>query len=588
MPAQHKRPEEQPTPLQQTLRKLRSGFAAVTVFSFFLNLLMLATPLYMLQIFQRVLSSGHLPTLFYLTLATIFALLILGTLYTIRSWILNRISAWLSASMGSPLISASLTSTLAGTATGAQPLRDLGHIQAFIGGSGITALFDAPWIPVFIAAIWLMHPWLGGLAAASAVALFILAVLNELSTRKPQAEATKGQVKAHQFVDTTLRNSEAVQAMGMLPDVLARWSRLQGGALAQQGTASAWSGTIMGLSRFLRLSVQVAILGLGAMLVLQGELHPGQMIAASILLGRALAPVEQSLAGWRSFVMARSSYAALQQLLHSAPERPAGISLPPPKGRLEVSNVTFKPQTADKPILQRVSFTLEPGMTLGIVGPSAAGKSTLCRLLVGVWPPTLGSVRLDSADVHAWNRTELGRHVGYLPQDVELFAGTIRENIARMGEAADEEVIAAAKLADIHDMVLRLPHGYDTEVAPGGALLSAGQRQRVGLARAFLREPVFIVLDEPNSNLDRVGEAALRRSLATLKERGSTIVLVAHHAGMLEAVDRLLVLREGKVEAFGPRNDVLAHIAGSGRVEGHDPGKVPGMAAPQALNPASS
>jgi len=553
--------DDQPTLLQQTLRKLRGGFVAVAIFSFFLNLLMLATPLYMLQIFQRVLSSGHMQTLLYLTLVTIFALLILGTLFTIRSWILARLSGWLGAAAGGPLISASLNSTLSGAATGAQPLRDLAHIQQFIGGSGITALFDAPWIPVFVAAIWLMHPWLGWLGAASAVVLFCLALLNELTTRKPQREATKGQAKAHQFVDTTLRNSEAVQAMGMLPNVLARWRLLQEQALTPQGAASSRSGTIIGLSRFLRLSVQVAILGLGAMLVLQGELTPGQMIAASILLGRALAPVEQSLVGWRGFITARSSYATLQELLRSAPERPPGTSLPAPTGRLEVANLTFKPPTADKPILQRVGFTVEPGTTLGIIGPSAAGKSTLCRLLVGVWPPTIGSVRLDSADVYTWNRAELGRHLGYLPQDVELFAGTIRENIARMGDATDEEVIAAARLADIHDMVLRLPNGYDTLITPGGSVLSAGQRQRVGLARAFLREPVLVVLDEPNSNLDRSGEAALRRSLALLKEKGSTIVVVAHHASVIEIVDRLLVLREGKVEAFGPRKEVLEKIA---------------------------
>ena len=567
MPAHSKRPEDQPTRLQETLRKLRGGFVAVTVFSFFLNLLMLATPLYMLQIYQRVLSSGHLPTLFYLTLVTIFALLILGALYTIRGWILSRIGGWLSAEMGAPLISASVVRTLAGSATGAQPLRELGHIQAFIGGAGITALFDAPWLPVFVAVIWFMHPWLGWLAAASAVVLFILAVLNEVITRKPQTEATKAHARAHQFVDATLRNSEAVQAMGMLPGVLARWNRIQQGALAQQALASARSGALVGLSRFIRLAVQVAILGLGALLVIHGELHAGQMIAASILLGRALAPVEQSLAGWRTFVTARSSYATLQQLLQSARERPPGISLPAPTGRVTVENVTFKPPTAEKPILQRLSFGLEPGTTLGIIGPSAAGKSTLCRLLVGVWPPTIGSVRLDSAEVHAWNREEFGQHVGYLPQDVELFAGTVRENIARMGEATDEEVIAAAKLADIHEMVLRLPNGYETEVSPGGALLSAGQRQRVGLARALLREPVFVVLDEPNANLDRAGEAALRHSLSALKAKGSTIVVVAHHASMLEVVDRLLVMREGKIEAFGPRNEVLAHISGSRQKE---------------------
>jgi PrtD family type I secretion system ABC transporter len=298
--------------------------------------------------------------------------------------------------------------------------------------------------------------------------------------------------------------------------------------------------------------------------------------------------VEQSLAGWRTFVTARSSYATLQQLLQSARERPPGISLPAPTGRVTVENVTFKPPTAEKPILQRLSFGLEPGTTLGIIGPSAAGKSTLCRLLVGVWPPTIGSVRLDSAEVHAWNREEFGQHVGYLPQDVELFAGSVRENIARMGEATDEEVIAAAKLADIHEMVLRLPNGYETEVSPGGALLSAGQRQRVGLARALLREPVFVVLDEPNANLDRAGEAALRHSLLALKAKGSTIVLVAHHASMLEVVDQLLVMREGKIEAFGPRNEVLAHISGAQKEVPAAPVRAPAATVPHLVTQTKS
>jgi PrtD family type I secretion system ABC transporter len=549
-----------PTALQEALQKVRKGFFSVAVFSFFLNLLMLATPLYMLQVFQRVLASGHLPTLFYLTLVTIFALMILGFLYTIRAWILSRISGWLSGALSGQLISASLKSSLAGSPSGSQPLRELGQMQAFISGVGITALFDSPWVPVFIAVIWLMHPWLGGLALASAILLFILALLNELLTRKPQREANKEQARAYQFADASLRNAEAVQAMGMLPKLLERWHTLHAGALEEQGTAGARSASILGLSRFVRLSVQVGILGLGAMLVLAGELTPGQMIAASILLGRALAPVEQSIAAWRTFISARTSYSRLQELLTALPEQPPTIVLPPPQGQIHVENMSFRPPTAEKPILQRINFNLAPGEMLGVVGPSAAGKSTLCRLLVGVWPPTVGAVRLDSAEVHTWNREEFGRYVGYLPQDVELFSGTVRDNISRMGEADDSEVIEAAKLADVHEMILRLPHGYDTQIGPEGAMLSGGQRQRVGLARALFREPKVLVLDEPNANLDRVGEMALIRALKTLREQGTTIILVVHHASILETVDKLLVLREGKMDAFGPRNEVLAHL----------------------------
>jgi ATP-binding cassette subfamily C protein/ATP-binding cassette subfamily C exporter for protease/lipase/ATP-binding cassette subfamily C protein EexD len=556
-----------PTVLQEALGKTRTAFVAVAIFSFFLNLLMLATPLYMMQVFQRVLSSGHLPTLFYLTVVTVFALLILGTLSAIRGWVLGRVSGWLSGALSGRLIAASVSSALTGSATGAQPLRELGQLRSFIGGGGITAMFDSPWVPVFIAIIWLMHPWLGMLALVSAVILFTLALFNDATTREPQREANQRQSKAYQFAETSLRNAEVVHAMGMLPALLARWNELQQGALDRQGTASSWTASILGVSKFVRLSVQVGILGLGATLVLSGELTPGAMIAASILLGRALAPVEQSISAWRTFVLARASYGRLQDLLRSTPGQAPSIALPPPEGRIEVENLTFKPMTAEEPLLQRISFVLEPGETLGIVGASAAGKSTLCRMLVGVYPPTLGSVRLDGAEVHAWNRQEFGRYVGYLPQDVELFAGTVRENIARMGECEDCEVIAAAQLADVHEIVLRLPDGYDTQIGEGGALISAGQRQRLGLARALFREPRVVVLDEPNANLDRLGETALLRALNTLKENGTTVVLVAHHASMLQNVDKLLVMRDSKMEAFGARNDVIAHLDSGKRAE---------------------
>jgi len=554
-------PTHQPTALQQALHKLRGGFVAVAVFSFFLNMLMLATPLYMLSVFQRVLGSGHTYTLLYLTIITIFAILILGILFTIRARILAQISGWLSGALSGRLISASLTSTLAGAQSGMQPLGDLRQIQGFIGGTGITALFDSPWVPVFIAVIWVMHPWLGALALASAVALFILALLNELATRKPQREAQKEQASASQFADSSLRNAEVVQAMGMMPGLLAQWHKLNAGALDKQATASSRSATILGLSRFLRLSVQVGILGLGALLVLTANLTPGQMIAASILLGRALAPVEQSIAAWRTFISARTSYSNLQELLQAIPEQPPAMELPPPEGHIRVENLSFVPPGAEKPVLRSINFALAPGETLGLVGPSAAGKSTLCRLLVGVWAPTIGSVRLDAAEVHVWDREAFGRYVGYLPQDVELFTGTVRRNIARMGEAEDSEVIEAAKLADVHEMILRLPQGYDTQIGLGGASLSAGQRQRIGLARALFRQPKVIVLDEPNASLDRIGEAALLRALSSLKQLGTTIVIVAHHASMLAGVDKLLALNEGRITAYGPKNEVLAHLS---------------------------
>ncbi len=550
----------QKTVLQQALSRSRTAFLSVAVFSFFLNLLMLATPLYMLQVFSRVLSSGHVPTLFYLTLVTIFALLILGLLSMIRSWILLRISSWLSTSLSGPLITASLSNTLSGNTTGAQPLRDLGQIQSFIGGMGITALFDAPWVPIFIGAIWLMHPWLGIVALTSAIVLFVLALINEMTTREPQHDANREQAKAYQLADSSIRNAEAIHAMGMMPGLLAKWDKMNSSAMQLQGMANSRSATILGLSKFIRLSVQVSILGAGAMLVIRSELTPGQMIAASILLSRALSPVEQSIAGWRTFIAARTSYERLQNLMRAWPESPTSTSLPVPEGLLEVENVSFAPPAAEKPILVKVSFSLSPGEMLGVVGPTGAGKSTLIRLLMGIWAPTVGTVRLDSADVHTWNREEFGRYVGYLPQDVGLFSGTVRENIARLGDASDQDVIQAAQMADAHEMILRLPNGYDTVLGDGGIMLSAGQRQRIGLARALLRQPRLVVLDEPNTALDREGEAALLKTLRALKESGTTIIMVVHRTNMLENVDKLLFMYNGKLAAFGEKEIVLNYI----------------------------
>jgi PrtD family type I secretion system ABC transporter len=557
---------DKPDDLRDTLAGVRGGFISVGVFSFFLNLLMLATPLYMLAIYQRVLTSGHQGTLIYLTVATVFALLVMGGLFTIRAWLLSRISGWLSTRLSGRVLSASLDSALVGAPAGAQPLRDLGQLQAFISGPGITAMFDSPWLPIFVAVIWLMHPWLGMLALASAIALYLLAWINELLIRKPQQAAGQQQTRAYQFAESSLRNAEVVRAMNMMPTLQSRWQDLNAGALQDQDTASSRSAIIMGTTKFVRLSAQVAVLGLGAMLVLSGEITAGHMIAAAILLGRALAPVEQATGAWRGTVAARACYARLQNLLQSFPEEEPSMLLPKPEGKLEVDNASYRPPGMEKPVLQGISFAVMPGDMLAIIGPSASGKSTLCRLLVGVWPPTTGEVRLDSAEVHHWNREAFSDHVGYLPQGVELFAGSIRQNIARMGEATDEEVIAAAKLADVHDMILHLPEGYETVIGAGGFALSAGQRQRIGLARAMFRDPTVVILDEPNANLDRIGEAALVRTLKTLKARQVTVVLVVHHAGMLENVDKILILKEGRVDGFGPRNEIIPAFKGSDHI----------------------
>ena len=551
---------KQPTALKRALGEVRRGLLVVAVLSLFLNLLVLTSPLYMFQVFDRVLASGHVETLVALTVVAAFALIVLGLLEVVRNRALVRISTWLDRALSGPVLAASVGEALAGRAIGAQALRDLAQMRGFLNGHGILPIFDAPWVPIFVVVIWLLHPWLGTLALAGAGLLFALALANELLTRRPLRAANEVQVKAQRQSETALRNAEVVQAMGMLPALLGRWQSDNDRVLVGQASASHRAGVIVGASKFLRLFVQVAILGLGAFLVLQGELTAGGMIAGSILLGRALAPVEQAIGAWNGFVAARASRGRLQGLLERNPAPPPAIRLPAPEGRLTVDRMAFTAPGGRWPILKRISFALEPGEVLAVIGPSASGKSTLCRLITGVWAPTSGHVRLDGAEVHSWDRADFGCHVGYLPQDGELFAGTVHANIARMIDASDEAVIEAARLAGAHKMILHLDRGYYTEIGPQGAMLSGGQRQRIGLARAMFGGPRLVVLDEPSAGLDHTGEAALVEAIGGLKARGTTVVLVAHRPSLLADVDKVLVLRDGAAELFGSRDHILPHI----------------------------
>ncbi|MCB9947419.1 MAG: type I secretion system permease/ATPase [Rhodospirillaceae bacterium] len=550
----------QRTPLQELLRTARPGFVFVGVFSFFLNLLMMVVPLYMMQVYDRVLASGSTETLVMVTIIAAVALAALGTLEAMRSQVLTRVSTWLDQRLSGRLIGVSLAAKLGGAPMGAQALRDLGQVRAFVSGQGIFPLFDSPWVPIYVAVIWLIHTWLGVLAAIAAVILFLMALANELVTRALLKDAGQKQVRALRQVTTVVDNAEVVQAMGMLPGLTRRYDELNDQVLAIQRVASDRASGIVGVSKFFRLFVQVGILGLGALLVIRGELTGGGMIAGSILLGRALAPVEQAITAWKSFVAARDGYARLQDMLLRLPTEREAMDLPAPQGYVVVDRVSFVPPGAAKPVLKVVSMDASPGQAVGIIGPSASGKSTLCRLIVGIWPPSAGSVRLDAADVHAWDRAALGRHIGYLPQDVELFAGTVKDNIARMGNPDAEAVVAAAQLAGVHEMILHLPEGYETEIGEGGAMLSGGQRQRIGLARALFGDPRLIVLDEPNSNLDPDGEAALLRAVAQLKAAGCTIIMVAHRPSILTHVDKVVMLRDGAVELAGSRDEVLRQV----------------------------
>jgi PrtD family type I secretion system ABC transporter len=440
-------------------------------------------------------------------------------------------------------------------------LRDLDNLRAFATGAGVIALCDAPWAPIFLLILTLMNPWLGLLGLVGAALLFALAVINEQVSRAPLKHEVRAAIGDREAVDQALKNAEALQAMGMLKGFLARWSEQNTGTLAAQLESGERSGTVVGVSKFLRMSLQLLILGVGALLVLDHHLTSGGMIAASIILGRALAPVEQSIGAWKSFVAARQAYERLTTVFTiTAPEKQP-MRLPTPKGRLSCDGVFLIPPKASEPVLKGLEFALEPGEALGIIGPSASGKSTLCRLLTGVWHPTRGHVRLDGADLANWAPDQLGQHLGYLPQDVELFAGSIKDNIARLAPDPDPtKVVEAAKLAGVHEMILSLGNGYDTEIGSEGHLLSGGQRQRIGLARTLYNRPRLIILDEPNANLDSMGERALMDAIGAAKSWGATIVMVAHQPGILRPMDKLLLLVEGQIRYFGPRDQFLGSL----------------------------
>jgi PrtD family type I secretion system ABC transporter len=547
--------------LKRALRECRVGFVLLGVFSFFINLLILTSPIYMMQVYDRVLSSGRFETLLFLTLIAGIAVLTMGVLEAIRGFVLTRIGRWLDRKLSPSLIEMSMRGVLYGLPASAQPLRDLAQVRGFLGGGGINSVFDAPWAPIFLAVIWVLHPMLGMLGFGAAVILAVIAVLNEYLSRKPLTDSATLAIVNMQKADAAVRNADVFHAMGMLPGFLFRWAQRNDEALALQRAASDRNAIILGFSKFFRVFVQILILAAGAYLVLKTELSSGGMIAASILLGRALAPIEQAIGTWKSVVSARDAYDRLRRMIERLPPAPANMPLPAPSGRLSCEQVIYVPRGRDQPVLQGVSFMIEPGEALGIIGPSAAGKSTLCRLLVGSWQPTRGHVRLDGADVFTWPSEQLGPYIGYLPQTVELFGSTVADSIARLLPEPDPNaIIEAASIAGVHEMILRLPHGYETEIGDGGSILSGGQRQRIGLARALFGRPRLVVLDEPNASLDSEGEESLIGSIETVKEWGGSVVIVAHQPRILQPVDKLLLLRDGKVELFGPRDDVLAKL----------------------------
>ena len=543
------------------IARFRRFFLFAGVFSLVINLLLIVPAVYMLQVFDRVMMSRSQETLVMLTVFTVVALVVMAALDFVRSQLLARGGVALDKALGPIVLREMLHGQSRPTPSNAMhALRDVSILRAFLAGSPILALFDIPWIPVYIVVISLFHPLLGLVALVGAVILLILTIANERLSRAPLEAMQAQSRKASHFVDLSLRNAESIAAMGMAPGILASWETHHHGVLTSQLAASRTASRVSAATKFVRQTIQVAVLGVGAYLVINLEASSGVMIAATILLGRALAPVEGVVAGWKALVDARSAYGRLNSLLRTSSQEKAVTTLPAPAGALALERVVFGFRDRQQMMIKGVSLQLNAGETLAIIGPSASGKSTLARLIVGIWAPAGGSVRLDGADVSAWPREDLGRYVGYLPQDVELFAGTVSENIARMGTPDSAAIVAAAQRANAHDMILRLPNGYDTPIGDAGALLSAGQRQRVALARALYGSPRLVVLDEPNSNLDAEGELALHAALRELKKEKATCVVITHRPSLLETADKVLVLREGAVHLFGTAAEVLSQL----------------------------
>lgn len=549
------------TEIGRALLAFKRTFWTVGVFSAIINLLMLVPSLYMLQVYDRVLASRNEITLLMLTLLMLGAYLFMGGLEVIRSFVLVRVGARFDMMLNKRVYTASFEQNLkqAGGNAG-QALNDLTNLRQFLTGNALFAFFDAPWFPIYLIVIFMFDPWLGLFALCGTMVLVVLAYVNERVTKNPLTEANTMAISASTLATNNLRNAEVIESMGMLPNLIGRWFKMHGKFLNLQADASQKAGTIGAATKFVQTSLQSLVLGLGALLVLENKITPGMMIAASILVGRTLAPVQQVIGVWKSWSSTRSAYDRLTKLLEANPTRPAGMALPAPKGMLTLEGVTAAPPGMRNPIVKNVSFGIVPGDILGVLGPSGSGKSTLARLLVGVWPAMMGKVRLDGADIYSWNKAELGPYLGYLPQDIELFSGTVSENIARFGEVDPEKVVQAAKRAGVHDMILHFPEGYDTKLGDGGAGLSGGQKQRIGLARAMYGDPSLIVLDEPNSNLDDTGEQALVAAINDLRQRGKTIVLITHRTSVIGVTTKLLLMREGAVHMFGPTAQVLAAL----------------------------
>lgn len=551
--------------MRKLWRDLRPLLASIGGMSFFINLLYLVPAVFMMQVFDRVIPSNSQDTLIVLLGGTMVALLLLLIIDYIRARLQHVIGALIEERLSPPVVEAVVAATARAGHGATDGVRDVTALRNAFSANGLIALFDAPWVLFYVAVIWLFHPALGMGAAAAAVIMLSLAWLNDCLSRRSLEKLQKEGRRASQYVETSLRNAEVLQALGMTQSLLERWRALQDRIAAEQASSSRVGVAFGSGSKALRQAVQIFMLSLGAYLVLTQQASAGVMIATTILLGRAVQPVEQLVGSWRMLSEARAAYRRLVALSGLFEDSEPRLSLPKPQGRVAMENVLFRAQGSEKAILSGVGFTLSPGEALAVIGPSAAGKSTLARLATGIWAPTTGSVRLDGADVATWPRDKLGPSIGYVPQDVELFEGSVADNIARLGKVDSDKVVAAAKRANAHELVLSLPQGYDTQVGPQGVRLSPGQRQRVALARAMYGDPRLLVLDEPNSNLDGEGEVALAQALAAVRKEGVTAIVVTHRPSLIAHVDKILVLAAGRVQQYGPAAQVMKAMREQGQ-----------------------
>ncbi|MFA6759427.1 MAG: type I secretion system permease/ATPase [Sulfuricurvum sp.] len=556
-----KRDEKAYSELKEAILASKRSFLIVGFFSMFINIMMLTPSLYMLQLYDRVVGSRSEETLIMLTLIVVVIYITMSIFEMVRSRILvkigNSIDEKLSKRIFGILFDLENRSPGKGSSL---PLNDLTQVRQFMTGNGLFAFFDAPWIPIYIFVLFLFHPYFGYFSIFAAVVLVTLAIINEYSTKEKLLEANNLNRAASIYVDANIRNAEVVNAMGMKSNIEHLWLEKHYSFLHAQNEASNKAGVWSNLSKGLRTLFQSLILGVGAYLTIHSEISGGMMIAGSILMGRALAPLDLMIGGWKGFSSARTSYNRLDALLSDFPKDKEYMRLPSPKGEIILENVVVVPPNASAPSVKGVSMMINRGDVVGIIGPSAAGKSSLVRAMLGLWPLASGKARLDGADISQWDRVDLGGYIGYLPQDVELFAGTISQNIARFGEVDPDKVVEAAKKAGVHDMILRLPDGYDTLLGVGGIALSGGQRQRIGFARAIYNNPTLVVLDEPNSNLDDAGEAALAAAITTLRTEGTTVVLITHRPSLLQATNKIAVLKAGLLELYGASGEILAKL----------------------------